>query len=98
MEEARPIEKGYWMALTTTPHSGPSLTYVGQVQAIDEHGIRLTLIDWPTRTAAGHDLFVSWKNLRASLIGTAKHDVNLFLESAEQWQEIIDNNIIDNKH
>ena len=80
------IQKGYWMALTLTRGSAPLRSYVGQVQAIDDHGIRLTLIDWPTGIAAGNDLFVSWKNLQVSLVATQEHSIEVFIKSAEKWQ------------
>lgn len=38
------IAVGFWMAVTLREGTAPLLSYVGQVQAVDERGIRSALI------------------------------------------------------
>ena len=81
------IEVGYWMAVVVAKDTAPLRCYVGKVQAVDEHGVRLTLIDWITGSATNYDIFVPWKNLESALIATPEHDTSDFGEQAGKWQE-----------
>jgi len=80
------IEIGYWMAVTLPKDTAPLRCYVGQVQAVDEHGIRLTLVDWFAGRATGFDLFVPWSNIESALIATPDHSTEYFGQEAEKWQ------------
>jgi hypothetical protein len=61
---------------------------VGKVQARDENGIRLRLIDWLVGEAVGWDFFVPWQSITASLMAVpGEHDIECFGEAAAQWQE-----------
>lgn len=81
------LEPGWWVALTLKPGTAPIRSYVGTVEAIDAHGIRITLINWLLGMAAGNDLFVPWANLDSALVCTDRHDQDLFGRDAERWQE-----------
>jgi len=81
------IEPGFWVAVTLKKDSAPLRVYVGQVQEVDDSGIRLTLIDWLIGTATGWDLFVPWATLEAALVATPEHDVERFGEAGARWQE-----------
>jgi hypothetical protein len=81
------IEVGYWMAVSLRKGTAPLRSYVGQVEAIDDHGIRLTLVDWLREAAAGFDFFVPWGNIESSLIATPQHDMTTFIQEAGTWQE-----------
>ena len=82
------LEPGYWVALTLKPGAAPLRCYVGEVQATDERGVRITLIDWLTGRANSYDLFVSWENITSSLVCTPEHDLENFGRAAERWQNL----------
>jgi elongation factor P hydroxylase len=81
------IDVGYWMAVVLPKDTAPLRCYVGQVQAVDEQGVRLTLMDWITGTASNYDFFVAWRNLESALIATPEHSRHDFEQQARQWQE-----------
>ena len=54
------LQVGWWAAVTVKEGVFPLRCYVGQVEAIGERGVRLTLVDWLTGTATSYDLFVPW--------------------------------------
>jgi len=39
------LKVGWWVALTLKPNVAPLRSYVGQIQAVDAEGIRITLVD-----------------------------------------------------
>ena len=39
------IEVGYWMAVVLPKDTAPLRCYVGKVQAVDDYGVRLTLVE-----------------------------------------------------
>ena len=75
------------MAVTLSKDTAPLRSYVGKVQAVDEHGIRLTLVDWIMGKATNFDFFVPWSNLESALIATPEHDTESFGQEAGKWQE-----------
>jgi hypothetical protein len=84
------LKPGWWVAVTLKPSIAPLRSYVGKIQAIDGHGIRLTLIDWMTRSANGDDLYIAHSNLECALVATEEHDLELFVEEAEKWATLMD--------
>jgi len=83
------IAAEFWIALTLREGTAPLRSYVGQVQAVDANGVRLTLIDWVTGSASGYDLFVPWSNIEAALIATPEHDAKGFGERAAEWKKAV---------
>jgi len=83
------LQVGYWVALTLTPDSAPLNSYVGTVQALDGHGIRITLVDWISGRADGWDLFLPWSSIQSALVATHSHNVKGFGEAAGEWQQSI---------
>jgi hypothetical protein len=83
------IAAEFWIALTLREGTAPLRSYVGQVQAVDANGVRLTLIDWIIGSASGYDLFVPWTNIEAALIATPEHDADGFGERAAAWQKAV---------
>jgi hypothetical protein len=83
------IAAGFWVALTLREGTAPLRSYVGEVQAVDGNGIRLTLIDWISLTMSGSDLFVPWSNIEAALIATPEHNPEMFVEQAKAWQNSV---------
>jgi hypothetical protein len=49
---------GFWVALTLRPDAATGRAFVGQVQVVDAHGVRITLVDWLVGDASGWDLYV----------------------------------------
>ncbi len=90
MENYKCFQKGYLVALSLTEETAPIRSYVREIQEIDSKGIRITLIDWLVGNFSHDDLFVSWENIKASLIATPEHDKSLFIESAIKWQGSIE--------
>jgi hypothetical protein len=69
------LKVGWWVALVLKPDAAPSRSYAGRIQAIDERGLRITLIDWFTGMAARFDLYVPLASLESALVATPDHDV-----------------------
>jgi hypothetical protein len=81
------IDVGYWIAVVLPPDTAPLRCYVGEVQAVDAHGIRLTLIDWLVGMADDFDVFVPWQHIASAFIATPEHDLHDFGRRAGHWQE-----------
>ena len=87
-EEGRPtLEAGMLVALSVTPDTTPHTAPVGEIQAVDEHGVRITLMDWIVGTFTGSDLFVPWRNVEAAMVFTSEHSRELFGDDAARWQK-----------
>jgi hypothetical protein len=85
------LQPGWFAAVTVTAGVFPARCYVGQIEAVDERGIRLTLIDWIIGTPSGYDLFVSWPHIEGAYVATDQHDLGLFIgEKAGKWQSQVD--------
>lgn len=83
----RPLLRiGWWAAVTVKEGVFPLRRYVGQVEAIGELGLRLTLVDWVMGTAASYDLFVPWTSLEGAYVATDEHDIKAFGDYAGPWQ------------
>ena len=82
------LQVGYAVALTLPEGVAPLRCYVGQIEAINDRGLRMTLVDWLIGTFTGNDLFVPWSNIESCLVCTDDHDLGLFLKyGAIKWQE-----------
>lgn len=89
------IEPGYWVGLALSEAVSGSRYWVGQVQHVDERGVRVTLVDWLTGTASGWDFYAPWSNILGVHIATPDHDISGFAESAGQFQSRHDDNAAD---
>lgn len=47
--------------------------WVGEIQALDERGLRLTLVDWIIGSFTGWDFFIPWDNVVAVKVATELH-------------------------
>lgn len=83
---ATTLHPGYVVAVTLKADAAPLRCYVGAVQAVDGHGVRLTLIDWFTGTADSWDAFFPWESITSALVATPDHAISRFGESAGNWQ------------
>ena len=80
------LEVGQVVALSMRPGAAPLRCYVGEIQAIDERGLRLTLVDWMSGRMVGNDFFAPWSEITSALVCTKNHDAEMFGESAKNWQ------------
>ena len=80
------LSVGMKVAISLSPGVAPIDAYAGDIQAIDEHGIRITLMDWVIGAFLGSDLFIPWRNLQAAMVFTEEHDLSRFAEAAANWQ------------
>ena|SRR6266853_3111688 len=81
------LSPGFCVALTLRQGTAPLRCYVGEVQYVDNHGVRITLVDWIGGTFSGPDLFVPWSSLESALIATPDHHMKEFEREASNWQD-----------
>jgi hypothetical protein len=81
------LAPGFWVAVTLRPDAAPLRVYVGRVQAVDERGMRLTLVDWITGGADSWDFYAPWSEVTSMLIATPDHATEGFGDAAHEWQE-----------
>jgi len=79
------IKPGYIVVLMTNLPTKLK-TYVGEVQEVDDMGVRITLVQWLTGTATGDDLFVTWPNIIGAAVATEDHDLSQF--NSAKWQDL----------
>jgi hypothetical protein len=81
------LAPGFWVALTLSPEAALLRVYVGQVQAVDAHGVRLTLVDWILGAATHWDFYAPWGQITSALIATPEHAREGFADAAADWQD-----------
>lgn len=73
------IEPGHWVALAMTSTAvGGYRCWIGQVQAVDEHGVRLTQADGATGRPSGFDVYAAWPSIAGALVATKDHFLDQF--------------------
>lgn len=85
--DARTLQIGFWLAIAVLPGTGQNPCIVGQLQALDERGLRITLVDWIGGRADSWDYFVPWAHIGSMLVCTPAHSLELFGEDAAAFQE-----------
>jgi hypothetical protein len=80
------IAPGYLAAVVLKRGSFTTVP-VGQVQAVDDWAIRLTLVDWITGRFTGSDLLIPRKQIKSILLATPLHSAELFGDEARWLQE-----------
>ena len=78
---------GYVVALTLKPGAAPLDCYVGEVQTVDSHGVRITLIDWMTGLFTHFDFFAPWESITSALVATPEHSRKSLAEEFANYQE-----------
>lgn len=73
-EQGRCFELGHIVALRLRPGTAPLRSYVGEVAAADEYGVRVTLADFLAGGFVSHDLFVPWGNIESAYIATENYE------------------------
>ena len=62
-----------------------NMLFIGEVTTTDEAlGIRITLLDESTGLFNGHDVFVTWTQVRRIWICNSEHEVGRFVHEMEQ--------------
>jgi len=83
------LEVSWWVAVVLKNRVAPLRCYVGQIQAKEEYGIRITCVDWISGSASGQDLYLPLESIESALVATDDHDLKMFLEAAAKWQEVL---------
>jgi hypothetical protein len=68
--QARCLEPGFRVALRLRTGTAPIGCYVGIVVTTDEHGVRITLVDWLVGDFVSHEMFVPWSNIEMAYVAT----------------------------
>jgi hypothetical protein len=84
------LKVGWWAALTLKPDVAPRRCYVGQIQAISDDGIRITLVDWISGLAGGYDFYIPHRNIESALVCTEEQDFKGLGDHAGKWQTNMD--------
>ncbi|MBI4299256.1 MAG: hypothetical protein HY666_05815 [Chloroflexi bacterium] len=84
--KSQTLKPGYIVALVLKEGTAPMRCYVGQVEDLDDRGIRLTLVDWFIGAFLHWDFFAPWESITAALVATPNHDVKNFGEAAGEFQ------------
>lgn len=91
MAKPTAIQAGYCVAMSLLPGTAPRNCYIGLVEAVDEYGIRVSLVHWDKESdrLGGYteSLFVPWVNINSVLVSTSQQPVRLFMtDRAPKWQ------------
>jgi hypothetical protein len=70
--QSRCLEQGFWVALRLRPGAAPRRSYLGEVRATDEHGVRITLAGQPVGAAVSHDVYVPWGIVELAYVATSE--------------------------
>jgi hypothetical protein len=89
-EQVTSLQPGMWVALALKEGAAPARGYVGQVQSVDERGVRITRVDWISGTASDWDFFAPWDQITSALIATPEHNIAAFGESADSYIRHLD--------
>ena len=79
------MKEGWFVAIHHEPaYPGAIGCVVGQIQQVDERGIRITHIDWLTGDCTGMDHWIPWSGIREMVVATDQHHPQTFDWAAEQ--------------
>jgi len=95
MAKTETIEPGYCVAVSLVPETAPNNCYIGLVEAVDGHGIRIDLVHWDDKLdmLGGYteSLFVPWTNINSILVSTEKQPTRRFMtDKAPKWLDQIE--------
>lgn len=79
-DQTKSIAKDWVVAIALREPVGDLACYVGEVQAIDDRGVRVTLIDWLIGMAVSWDFFVPWSNIAGMQVATQDHGTDRYNE------------------
>ena len=95
MAKAQVIQPGYYVAVYLVPGVAPRVCYIGLVQAVDEHGVRINPVHWDEDldviAANTEDFFTSWTNVASMLVCTDKQPSRRFVrDKAPEWRAAVE--------
>ncbi len=95
MTKPQVIKPGYYVAISLEPGTAPSSCYIGEVQAVDEYGIRINQVHWDDDldVVVRHteDFFVPWIGVTSMLVCTEEQPTRRFIrDKATAWQADIE--------
>jgi hypothetical protein len=67
------LEVGWGVAIILRQPINGLACYVGQVQAVDDRGVRISLMNWLIGECVGFDWLTPWDNIAAMEIATDAH-------------------------
>ena len=82
------FEPGFQVVLRLRPDTAPQRSYVGEIIATDEHGVRVTLMDWLVGDYVSQDMYVPWANIEMAYVARPEH--TLPRGALGRWQEELD--------
>ncbi len=91
MAKTETIQPGYCVAVHLVPETAPEHCYIGQVEAVDEHGIMINMVHWDEKLdmLGGYteSLFIPWCNINSILISTERQPTRRFMtDRGRKWQ------------
>lgn len=84
------FERGHLVALKVTGTVGGTSVLVGEVQAVDADGIRVSAMDWAVGLCCGWDYYLPHSRILDAMVATANHDLTRFGEAAATYQKRVD--------
>ncbi|MFN8096222.1 MAG: hypothetical protein U0599_29085 [Vicinamibacteria bacterium] len=69
------LQVGWHVAVALREPVAGLACYVGEIQTLDEFGLRLTLVDWLTGAFSNWDHLIPWTNVLGAEVCTDKHDL-----------------------
>lgn len=83
--ERNSLEPGFWVLMMLDANIAPWPTLIGEIQAVDGYGVRITRMDRQTKKAEGWDAMIPHDYiLSVPMVGTPDHDLELFKIEAEE--------------
>ena len=85
------VKAGFYIAVGLVPGTAPRCCYIGQVQAVDEYGVRINPVEWEEKLDVVHvhteDMFFPWVNISSMLVGTEHQPERRFVrDRGPAWQ------------
>ena len=95
MAKPETIKPGYFVAISLIPKTAPSNCYIGLVQAVDEYGIRMNLVEWDDDFDGvkkyTEDFFTPWTSITSMLVCTEDEPVRRFVkDKATAWKAAVE--------
>jgi hypothetical protein len=79
------LKEGYAVGVALREPIGTQRFYVGEVQAVDNLGVRLTCIDWLLGAFSGFDLWFPWSNV----LGMTEVCIPQMHDMGKVWQHCV---------
>lgn len=67
------LRPGFFVALTLKEGANSMRCHVGEVQTVDDYGVRITYVDWVIGRCSGWDFFAPWDSIASAQVATSDH-------------------------